>query len=1008
MMFSNESKQPLLAVVLMIVTFIAGGCVSGEGAKECGPGAVLEDGACVVDTSGCAAGTVLDGSTCVASSTSCEAGTSFDRVRGKCVADTEVVCGRGTEANADDVCVPSAEICGEKTRLDGGRCVIEAAACGRGTQLDPNTGACELAAASCGPGLAYDASGGQCVPTDAICDDGTRFDESSGLCLPDSCREGDAIIDGVCTSPVAQKAQNADLQESENNDPSLGGNAEPFVFGAPGDAPFVIAGTIGAPVDLNGDGRLDQDVDAYTFEASAGEWIDITVESNGLPSPAFRVEAESGVDIADDFTRSSAIGSGRDASRQVVIPADGTYTLTVLPSLVLASMEGDRGDGVIRGEDGFGYVASLERLGWPQAPARDVSAGTTSFSGRFDRLGDNAFEIAGATPQDIVTLRAQSLGADADGVIQVWSDTTTPDATTLHHLQPLVAGTPVVFGMPASTATVLVGWARASGPMRDFEVTAAVTGRQKATTLTAGASMTLTVNARRLDRIQIGQANASGAELDVIVTDSTGTTVGDETLASDAQYSHLAAIEGDFTVEFINNSATSVDADVWVNVVEPLDLGVAAANSTTNTPEVSVRPQGSVHYTFSTQSGSTTGQVITFEHDNLQGQPVKLRVYDDAGTELVAGEEVSPRSSTQDFDADDILWAYLPADTSVRVELEAIDEVSEQVAEVRTITVAAEGILSPGAQLTFPTAGPLRAHQSGFHLVDAAGPTGFFGALTPSAFEDVDFFVHDLQGTEISRNEGTSGEVILGGGFDAAGTYLVRVECDEVCSGYDVQLEGTINDQDLGTIGTGASQDSQTVSTFGSGQSLTLRFDVPAGHLVEISHENTGGQNHQLFLYDANGTLLASDARLDVASDSFPDYLYWYSETAGSFEAVFEPTYASTNEVASVRAFEPVDLPSIAVGGSISRTGIGPLPRGPIDMYLVELEADAGLVVTPTVPNGEDVDVFLYDLAMTEIDSATSGGPDTLGPTQVGAGTFLIGIQGYEPVASYDLDVALQ
>ncbi|MFP4598021.1 MAG: hypothetical protein ACLFVJ_07205 [Persicimonas sp.] len=133
---------------------------------------------------------------------------------------------------------------------------------------------------------------GRCVPTDQVCDEGTTFDADTRLCLPDAtCQEGDVIVDGVCVSPAQELAGQADIEETENNDPATGGEAQDLGL-ADADGEVVFTGAIDAPADLDGDDSDDQDVDVFSFahrlyDPSGARLTDTGfLPSMNLPTPA--------------------------------------------------------------------------------------------------------------------------------------------------------------------------------------------------------------------------------------------------------------------------------------------------------------------------------------------------------------------------------------------------------------------------------------------------------------------------------------------------------------------------------------------------------------------------------------------------------------------------------------------------------------------------------------------------------------------------------------------------
>lgn len=539
-------------------------------AKGCAAGTVLKDGECLLDTSGCADGTMLDGALCVPVDTVCEEGTTFDQGSYTCMPNTEILCGEGTEADANGTCVANADACAATTSLnDDGLCVVDAAACGQGTQLDPNSGDCVLADTACGQGTAFDSDSGACAPTAEVCDAGTAFDADSGLCLPDSCSVGDVVIDGVCVSLAEHLAGDPDTTEMENNDPAMGGAANSLLVPTVGDDPHVFVGTIDAASDIDGDGTIDQDVDVYQFEANAGEWFELAVLSTGMPEPAFKIEGPNG------YERWSPLGGG-EAARDIVIPEGGTYTVTVLPALVLQT----GGDVDRIGGDDWGYVGTLKPIATPSATQVDLSAGAGQLASELPSLQDNFFEVTGTQSGDVVSVSVNSLGADAQAVVQVWSN-----SNTLESSQMLDSSTNIELNTDGASAFILVDWIATNGPSVDFDMAARISGTSTLSTLLPGDTATFTVSAQTYDQIVASQTNPSAADLDVTITEvTTLTELVSGTLSSDSQLNPLVTTAGDYEVSFTNNTSSNVDATL-VAKAQPLPtLGpISSGNAGTYT-----------------------------------------------------------------------------------------------------------------------------------------------------------------------------------------------------------------------------------------------------------------------------------------------------------------------------------------------------------------------------------------------------------------------------------------
>lgn len=406
-------------------------------------------------------------------STECGPGTV--KLAGQCVAEqpveetpdnndsnneTPIECGQGT-VEADGECVPDGEDtqCGPKTALQDGQCVIAADACESGETLDPNSGECVTGGnggSECGAGTALDTESGECVATEDVCDTGTVFDQTSGLCLPDACQAGDVLLGGVCVSPAQELAAQADVEETENNDPAQGGSSNELTLKPVGES-TVFTGTIAAPTDLTGDGEVNQDLDIFHFEAEAGQWLQISVQSTGIPSPAFLIEGPNG------YQRLSPQLGGSDTARQLLIPADGTYTVTVAPAAYTAAVMAGRLAGGPYGAGMWGYVGSIEQTDAPTPTDVDPAGG--SLVGDYATLTDNQFNFTGLSAGEGVTLDIATSQADATGILQTWSDGEYVGST------PIAAGDTLnLISSDSGDLQVLIDWQTLGGLASDFEI----------------------------------------------------------------------------------------------------------------------------------------------------------------------------------------------------------------------------------------------------------------------------------------------------------------------------------------------------------------------------------------------------------------------------------------------------------------------------------------------------------------------------------------------------------
>lgn len=626
-------KTQLRLVFMMAALALATVPVVGCGGSECGSGTTEKDGECVAVDSNNTSG-----------EDSCGSGTTYDADSEKCVSDDGegTTCGSGT-VEEDGVCVPSEGLkCGPKTSEDeDGNCVISADACEDGETLDPNTGDCVVGngGAECGAGTALDSDSGECVPTADVCDEGTTFDEDSGLCLPGTaCSAGDVLVNGVCSDPAEELASNADLTETENNDPNLGGTAEALTVKDIGST-TVFTGTIGAPEDLDTDGELDQDLDSFSFDASEGDWFELSVQSTGLPSPIFIVEGP-------DFTRFSPGNQGSDTARQIVIPADGTYTVTVAP---LSSVYGAQPVG----GDEWGYVGSLAQIDAPTPTDVDLSADT--LSGDYGSLSDGFYELTGFDAGALVTLNIDASGSGAQGVLSLWNS-----ATEFGSEVAISEGDTVDLIVPASGEVFAVlDWAIIEGPSVGYEISGVVSDDFEAlgtlgddsntsTTPTDLAEdgvfkYTFSVSAGQV--IEISHANAEDVSVNSILTDASGNTLLSSSSTSNYRYWY-SETGGTYVLTLDNSSFSAEDlTDVvaTISTITPSDLGaVDVGDSVSESVSTVLENKRSDFYIFTANTPLSVSGDVTSANDEdvdvyfLDGANVEIGSSTAVGSETIS------------------------------------------------------------------------------------------------------------------------------------------------------------------------------------------------------------------------------------------------------------------------------------------------------------------------------------------------------------------------------------
>jgi len=587
-----QLRLVLLMGALVLGTLPAVGC----GGSECGEGTTEKDGTCVANNDGTG---------------------DNNNVNNDTNNDGGITCGAGT-VEENGVCVPSGDVeCGPKTTLnDDGLCVISADACEAGETLDPNSGNCVAGTAECGVGTALDGASGTCVPTADVCDAGTVFDEDSGLCLPGvSCGVGDVIVDGVCANPAEELASNADVTDAENNDPFFGGTAQALEVKGAG-AQTVFTGTIGTPVDLDADGEVDQDYDVFSFEATEGDWFEISAQSLGLPSPVFTVEGP------DGYFRVSPTLAGPAAARQIVAPADGTYLITVLPlSSAYSSFP--------VGADDWNYVGSLKHIDTPTPADLDFSADV--LAGDYGSLSDNFYKITGYSAGDLVTVTVDSADDGADALLSTWNSATEFSGST-----EFAAGDSFNLIIPASGELfVVVDWATLAATGAGFELSSVLAESFENVGILADDSVTASTPATLVEDevysyifsvsagqvIELTHSNDEDDAAYIALRDANGNSLLSNTYTSTTNRNYWYTETGGTFIVTLDNSTSSADtltnAVLSIRTFSPNDLGTVGIGDTVAETVSEALENGASNFHIATLSEnlSITGAVSTPEDD---------------------------------------------------------------------------------------------------------------------------------------------------------------------------------------------------------------------------------------------------------------------------------------------------------------------------------------------------------------------------------------------------------
>lgn len=452
----------------------------------------------------------------------CGEDTDYDEDQQACVAE-EVDCGENTKVE-DDECIPQIEIeCGAGTVVYDGHCVPSEDVCAEDTE-----------------DVSGDDAGVSCRPMDSVCGEGATLDVIDQVCVPISdveCGPGTVVEDlegeSVCV-PLAEVAENPDLDTTDTD-----GIAEIDVPEQTGER-FVFVGNIDEPIVE--DGSESQQMDVYEFDAEMGDWLEVTVYSLGLPEPGFEVSG------GDEFYRLSDVGTGLEAKRQIVVPADGQYQLAVsnLPQML--------GELSPAGGDDFGYVGYVERRERPKAEPVDIF--DEPLEGDIQQVRDGLYRLEEMGDVESIQMLLQLLPEDADAELQIWED-----ETTLHEVAALDEASLGVIP-PADSFELLFDYEHAAGSNTSYHAEA-----REGVPLQAGESVDEQFDLQAGDYIGVSQYNTDGEPIEAKFRDEDDQIIGHTgdlvvSIAEQGQrylYMH-AHEEMSVTLELENNTGSDLDS----------------------------------------------------------------------------------------------------------------------------------------------------------------------------------------------------------------------------------------------------------------------------------------------------------------------------------------------------------------------------------------------------------------------------------------------------------------
>lgn len=605
---------------------------------ECGPDTEEKNGQCVPKKKvECGPNTVDKNNTCVPDTTVCGPGTK-PTTDGKCEAASKLQCGPGTlEKNGE--CVPEDNLCQPGTVKDAqGRCIVEKAACDKGSEFDVNTKKCVATDKACGPNTAF--TNGQCVSTDKVCAKGTRYDATSKQCLPDYCKAGDVVKNGQCVSPAEELVTKKDVDETENNDPALGGKAVALTPKAIGSQ-LVFTGTIEEPKDWDNNNNLDQDRDVYEFPAKAGQWYKVSVQSLGLPAPAYLIRGPGTKDqngnTVYEYKRFGSFGVSSAPVRYIHIPADGTYQIIVLPSLVMISDSNLDGDAPFeygpQGNKDWKYVGYIEQI-TPPTPLKVDTSKVNNIKGSLSNINQLVYDMDNIKAGELLSLDMALAAPGARMLLSYW------DGTTLIKTISAVKDGSYTVAVPASgKLTLVVSWERAWSGQLDFDIRVKKVGVGKITTLKKDATDTFSFTVADNSVLEIYyKADAAtfpaSARMSFDVQDSQNQSIAKNDQLDDGDINKLYVFvpkAGTYKVVAKNTSTADQSIDIIVQVFKAYDIGQNKGNGDKITYKYSdpILKNEYVYVVMSFKEDVSVSGTIT-GNDDPKADDVDIYVYDTA------------------------------------------------------------------------------------------------------------------------------------------------------------------------------------------------------------------------------------------------------------------------------------------------------------------------------------------------------------------------------------------
>lgn len=281
---------------------------------------------------------------------------------------------------------------------------------------------------------------GVCTPANlTTCGDGTKLENGRCVIDPATCQAGTVLIAGHCVDP--SRSPVVDLEESpEPNGLRIVAGAELSTSPAgiialtPG-VPYVIHGHITPFRDADDDGQLDPDIDTYRLTVGGPTLLAISVDGVGGVQGAFFATA----DAVPHYERYGLNLAGDTSQRRLFLPAAGSYSIAIADTRSLAlgsNAPAPAGRGGAAGSADAEYYATITAEALPAPVPLAAAGGLTTvvsstlasdevklFSVALD-AGNNQIRLAMAG-----TAAAASLAVLRQGQLAGYSDeTATPPA----------------------------------------------------------------------------------------------------------------------------------------------------------------------------------------------------------------------------------------------------------------------------------------------------------------------------------------------------------------------------------------------------------------------------------------------------------------------------------------------------------------------------------------------------------------------------------------------------